>query len=143
MSPTRSRCGRPSTVNRKHLAEKLLRGCDAFFVEPEGFHPVDRIADEALFVQPVHGVPVEALPRAAIAGERQVEQRENHVIDLVPVHLQPAINSKITDHPFLRYSILLLQLRIILFSIVSEGGTALMLPSQSDHAKTNALLIGV
>ncbi len=64
-----------------HLPEQLLRSRDALFGEPDGFGLVDRIADEALLVQPVHRAPVEAFPRPAVAVERQVEQRENRIVD--------------------------------------------------------------
>lgn len=71
ITPTRS----ASTFNREHFAEEPLRPHDPFVDQPDGFRFVDRIADEALLMQPVHSAPVETLPCAAVTVECQVKQR--------------------------------------------------------------------
>jgi hypothetical protein len=48
---------------------------------------VDRVPNQALAMEPVERVPVEALPRSLPVMERQAEQRQDGIVDLVLIDL--------------------------------------------------------
>src|SRR5690606_34683969 len=94
-----------SSLDHEHLMKKLFRSDDPLVRKPDGFRFVDRIADEALLVQSVHRAPVESLPCSAVPVERQVEQRENRIVDPVLVDLHCAMFSRFQSILIIRYSI--------------------------------------
>jgi hypothetical protein len=69
------------------LSEQSFRCAEAFIGQDDGFGFANRVGDEALGVQPVESIPVEALPGSGPIVQGQIQERENGVIDFVCVNL--------------------------------------------------------
>src|SRR3954463_15098721 len=50
---------------------------------------VNRVADQALFVEPVERIPTKPLPGAPVVMAGQKEERQHRVVDLVRVERHP------------------------------------------------------
>ena len=68
-------------------SELPFRCAEAFVGQDDGFGLANRVGDEALGVQPVQSIPVEALPGACPVVQSQIQERENGLIDFVCVNL--------------------------------------------------------
>jgi hypothetical protein len=55
--------------------------------EDHGLCPADRVGDQALAMQPLERPPVEAFPRPSLIVQRQSQQRQHRVVNLVVVQL--------------------------------------------------------
>jgi hypothetical protein len=61
----------PPLLSREQRLEQLLGFLQPFLGEDHRFGSVDRVGDETLLVEPVHGVPVKALPGPAPIVQHQ------------------------------------------------------------------------
>jgi hypothetical protein len=70
------------------LAEQPLRFLESLVGQRHRFGFADRVRDEAFLMESVHGVPIEAFPCAAPLVQREVEKRQDRVVNLfrVDVH---------------------------------------------------------
>jgi hypothetical protein len=64
--------------------------------EDHGLRPADRVGNQALAMQPLERSPVEALPRPSLVVQRQSQQRQHRIIDLVVVQLH-AVDAAVTS----------------------------------------------
>jgi len=77
----------PKLALAEKLSEQSFRCAEAFIGQDDGFGFANRVGDEALGVQPVQSIPVEALPGSGPIVQGQIQERENGVIDFVCVNL--------------------------------------------------------
>jgi hypothetical protein len=59
----------------------------SFRREYHGFNLADRISDQPLLMQPAERVPVEPFPGTLAVVQRQREQRQHRVVDLVGIEV--------------------------------------------------------
>jgi hypothetical protein len=77
-----------------HLGEKLLEAAlglaQTFVSEHHGLLLPDRVADQSSFMEPTHGFPINALPRADSIVKREIKNGKDRFVDLcgVDVHDQ-------------------------------------------------------
>src|SRR3982750_781888 len=57
--------------------------------EHDGFGLVDRVADQALLIEPVQRIPIKPLPGPPVVMAGQKEERQHRFVDLVHVESHP------------------------------------------------------
>src|SRR5208282_1956613 len=85
LSPRIVRQCAPRLPFSEQLLEQPLRFSQALARQRDGFRLADRVRDEALVVKTVHALPVEGFPSPHAIVERQIEQCENRLVDLVGI----------------------------------------------------------
>src|SRR5689334_20666738 len=104
LTPWRTRTAAPVcySVWFRVLAKKLLketpRPLNTFLGEDHRFRFAARIRDVSLFVQTIHGFPVEALPRPRAVMQAKVEQSKHCIVDLVGVEFHRSARCKLPLH---------------------------------------------
>src|SRR5260370_25378461 len=75
----------------KHFLKQRLRPLEPFLRKSHRFHLAHGIVDHALVMQTAEHAPVKAFPGPAAVVQRQIEQRQSRIVDLVPVenHREP------------------------------------------------------
>src|ERR1700730_14068416 len=90
----RTRSLNPSYVMRlllEHFLGQRLRPLQSFLREDHRFNLAHGIVDHALVVETAEHIPIKAFPRPDAVVQRQIEQRQCRIVDLVGVqgHREP------------------------------------------------------
>jgi hypothetical protein len=89
-----------SSAGSEQFAEQPLGLAQPLLGEHDRLGLADRVGDEALLVQPVHRVPVEALPGPVAVVPAEVEQGEDRLVDPVGADLHDAgLGTRAAWHP--------------------------------------------
>src|SRR6185436_11855162 len=73
----------------EHSAEEFFGALQALLGEHDGLGLVDRVADQALLVEPVQRIPIKPLPGPPVVVKGQKEERQHRIADLVRVERHP------------------------------------------------------
>ena len=73
------------SIDRKEFLQQSSRLDEASFRESDGLCLSPWIGDESLFMQTVHGLPIEALPDPIDVMKPKTQQGQNGSVDLVIV----------------------------------------------------------
>ena len=77
----------PQLATGEKPGEQQFRFAEAFIGQDDGFGLANRMADQALGVQPIDSIPVEPLPGSRPVVQSQIQECENGLIDFVCVDL--------------------------------------------------------
>ena len=80
------------------LIKKSLGLAQSFFRKDHGLRLVDRVFDEASFMESIQHIPVEALPCTVSVMQGQVEKRQGHFINCVGIDIYDAPAAALRTH---------------------------------------------
>src|SRR5215217_6625929 len=79
----------PSVWFGEHRAEEFFGAAQALLGEHDGLGLVDRVANQALLVEPVQRIPIKPLPGPPVVVKGQKEERQHRFVNLVRVERHP------------------------------------------------------